>query len=353
MIKDSVTIMRGCFGGCTFCSITAHQGRIIQSRSQESILKEVEKLGSSKDFKGVISDIGGPTANMYQMKCTRPDVESKCTRLSCVDPTICKLLGTDHAPLKKLMNSVRQVKGIRKVFVASGIRMDLAQRDKEYVEQLAEHHVGGLLKVAPEHINQATLKLMKKPSADNFKGFEEVFNEATKKVGKPKQFLVPYFIASHPGSDLNAMIELAQFLKKHGYKPDQVQDFIPAPFDVATCMYHTGIDPMTSKPVYVDKYLKNRKLQRALLQFFKPENYFQVREALETAGRTDLIGDGCDALISENPPYQAILARRKQRESSFGKFVHQIPKVKKSEGYRPNRKSGGRRQDRNSAHLPM
>ncbi len=343
MIKDSVTIMRGCFGGCTFCSITTHQGRIIQSRSQESILGELKKLAADKDFKGVVSDIGGPTANMYEMRCTRPDVEQKCKRLSCVHPTICKLLGTDHGPITELMKKSREVPGVRKVFVASGVRMDLAQLSPEYLRQLAEHHVGGHLKVAPEHTDPETLSLMKKPSIENFEKFAADFKKASAKVGKPKQFLVPYFIASHPGSDLNAMIELALFLKRNGYKPDQVQDFIPAPFDIATCMYYTGIEPMTRKPVHVDKHLKNRKLQRALMQFFKPENYFQVREALVQAGREDLIGSGCDALIPAYPPKAALDARRERatREIS-GRYVHTIPMPEKT-GYRPGRKSAVRR----------
>ena len=343
MIKDSVTIMRGCFGGCTFCSITTHQGRIIQSRSEGSVLKEIAALAQAPDFKGIVSDIGGPTANMYEMRCTRPEVEKKCTRLSCVHPTICKLLGTDHGPITKLMKASRQVPGVRKVFVASGVRMDLAQQSPEYLEELAEHHVGGLLKVAPEHTDTKTLSLMKKPSIENFEKFAKGFKEASAKVGKPKQYLVPYFIASHPGSDMAAMIDLALFLKRNGYRPDQVQDFIPAPFDIATCMYHTGIDPMSRKPVHVDKHLKNRKLQRALMQFFKPENYFMVREALEQAGRTDLIGSGCDALIPATPPREAVAARRERSQEEFGKFVHTIPAVKKNAGYRPGRTSAGRR----------
>lgn len=345
MIKDSVTIMRGCFGGCTFCSITTHQGRIIQSRSQESILGELKQLAADKDFKGIVSDIGGPTANMYEMRCTRPDVEQKCKRLSCVHPTICKLLGTDHGPITELMKKSREVPGVRKVFVASGVRMDLAQLSPEYLQQLAEHHVGGHLKVAPEHTDPETLSLMKKPSIENFEKFAADFKKASAKVGKPKQYLVPYFIASHPGSDLNAMIELAIFLKRNGYKPDQVQDFIPAPFDIATCMYYTGIEPMTRKSVHVDKHLKNRKLQRALMQFFKPENYFQVREALVQAGREDLIGSGCDALIPAYPPKAALDARRERatREIS-GRYVHTIPvPAPEKTGYRPGRRSAGRR----------
>jgi uncharacterized radical SAM protein YgiQ len=360
VVKDSVTIMRGCFGGCTFCSITAHQGRIIQSRSQESILSELARMGNDPSFSGVVSDIGGPTANMYEMRCTRPEVEAKCKRLSCVHPKICKLLGTDHGPLIKLMKKSREVPGIDKVFVASGIRMDLAQKDSVYLEELAKHHVGGTLKVAPEHTDPTVLRVMKKPNVEDYDGFVEAFKRASAKAGK-KQFLVPYYIASHPGSDLNAMIDLALFLKRNGYKPDQVQDFIPAPFDIATCMYHTGLDPFTGKEVYVAKHLRDRKLQRALLQFFKPENYFEVRQALQQAGRHDLIGSGCDCLIAAQPPKAALQARmrRTNRDIAQGQYVHAIdPNKDQSEaggesdpqkkrprpgaGYRPHRKSSGR-----------
>ncbi len=310
MIKDSVTIMRGCFGGCTFCSITAHQGRIIQSRSEESVVREVRKLAADPEFKGVVSDIGGATANMYRMRCTRPEVEARCKRLSCVHPTICKLLGTDHGPLLELMKRVRAVDGVRKVFVSSGIRMDLAQLSPEYLQELAAHHTGGRLKVAPEHTSPKVLQLMKKPSIDNFGQFADRFRRASAAAGKPRQQIVPYFIASHPGCDLNDMIDLALYLKRNGYRPDQVQDFIPAPFDIATCMYYTGLDPFTMKPVQTAKNLRDRKLQRALMQFFKPENYFLVREALIKAGRADLIG-GCEGLIPAQPPREAIEARRR------------------------------------------
>ena len=362
MIKDSVTIMRGCFGGCTFCSITAHQGRIIQSRSEESILKEVTKLAADPEFKGNISDIGGPTANMYRMRCTRPEVEAKCKRLSCVHPTICKLLGTDHDPLVKLMRDVRKQDGIKKVSVSSGIRMDLAQLSPEYVRELAEHHTGGRLKVAPEHTSPKVLAAMKKPSIDNFGGFAEEFKKASAEAGKPKQQIVPYFIASHPGSDLADMIDLALYLKQNGYRPDQVQDFIPAPFDIATCMYYTGIDPFTKKPVHTAKNLRDRKLQRALMQFFKPENYFEVREALTQANRTDLIG-GCDGLIPANPPKEAIEARRRQVNPA-GDHYHTVANPAKGEepgergaepvktGYRPGRKTQMRRQGKTKGGRP-
>ncbi len=283
VVKHSVQIMRGCFGGCTFCSITAHEGRIIQSRSQESVLAEIGRMRELQpDFTGVVSDIGGPTANMYEMKCTRPEVEAVCRRLSCVHPSICKLLGTDHGPLVQLMQKARELKGVKKVLVASGIRMDLARRDPQYMRELAKHHVGGHLKVAPEHTDASVLHLMKKPSNDDFEKFGAEFKRQSKAAGK-KQYLVPYYIASHPGSDLHAMIDLALFLKRNHYQPDQVQDFIPSPFDIAACMYHTGLDPFTLKPVHIAKHLRDRRLQRALLQFFKPENYFEVRQGPGTS----------------------------------------------------------------------
>ncbi len=353
VVRDSVTLMRGCFGGCTFCSITAHQGRIIQSRSPQSVLEELGKMGRDRAFSGVVSDLGGPTANMYQMKCSKPEVEAKCKRLSCVHPTICKLLDAGHGPLIDLMRKSREVPGIETVLVASGIRMDLAQRSPEYLAELAKHHVGGHLKVAPEHTDSNVLKLMKKPDSNDFEGFARAFERASKKAGK-KQYVVPYFIASHPGSDLNAMIDLAVFLKRNGYKPDQVQDFIPAPFDIATCMYHTGLDPFTGEEVYIAKHLRDRKLQRALLQFFKPENYFEVRKALLAAGRSDLIGSGCDCLIAAQPPRAAREARmaKAARELGEGEYVHQIgqpatPRPARPRGsdpgYRPHRKSSRRR----------
>jgi uncharacterized radical SAM protein YgiQ len=356
MIKDSVTIMRGCFGGCTFCSITAHQGRIIQSRSQESILGEVRKMAADPEFHGIVSDVGGPTANMYQMRCTRPEVEAKCKRQSCVHPSICKLLGTDHGPMIELLRRARTEPGIRKVLVASGVRMDLAQLSPEYLRELAAHHVGGRLKVAPEHTHPGVLATMKKPEIGSFQSFARAYHKASEQAGKPKQGLVPYFIASHPGSDLDAMIDLALFLKRNGYRPDQVQDFIPAPFDVATCMYYTGLDPFTKKPVYVARNLRDRKLQRALMQFFKPANWFTVREALIEAGRHELIGNGCDCLISAQPPKEAIEARRRRaNEAIRGDHYHTVANPAKGEpvgerglpnqGYRPGRKTA-RRQDK-------
>jgi uncharacterized radical SAM protein YgiQ len=351
MIRDSVTIMRGCFGGCTFCSITAHQGRIVQSRSSKSVMAEVRSMAADREFGGTVSDIGGPTANMYRMRCTRPEVEKICRRQSCVHPKICKLLGTDHGPLVDLMREVRRTPGIRRVQVASGIRMDLARRSRSYTRDLVRHHVGGLLKVAPEHTDPKVLDRMRKPATDDFVAFRRAFDRESRAAGKT-QHIVPYFIASHPGSDLHAMIDLAVFLKKNGYRPDQVQDFIPAPFDVATAMYHTGIDPFTGKSVHVARNLRDRRMQRALMQFFKPENYLEVRKALRAAGREDLIGNGRHCLIGPRPPRAALDARRREaNERVQGEYVHRIPREKErkkrgrkssrlapGKGYRPGRK---------------
>ena len=309
MIRDSVTIMRGCFGGCTFCSITLHQGRTIQSRSERSILAEVARIGRDPEFKGTISDLGGPTANMYRMRCSDPAVEAICRRPSCVHPTVCKLLDTDHGPTLELMRSARATPGVKRVNIASGIRMDLAREHPEYLDELAAHHVGGHLKVAPEHVSERVLRLMKKPPHHTFDEFAERFEKASRGAGK-QQYLVPYFISGHPGSGVEEMIELAQFLKQRGYRPLQVQEFIPAPMDVATCMFHAGIDPMTMKPVDTAKRLGDRRVQRALMQFFKPESYFLARKALLRAGRGDLIGDGPECLIPSTPPRAAIESRR-------------------------------------------
>jgi len=345
VVQHSVQIMRGCFGGCTFCSITAHEGRIIQSRSPQSIITEIKLMAKQPGFKGTVSDIGGPTANMYQMRCTRPEVEAKCRRLSCVHPTVCKLLGTDHGPLREVMREARSVAGVKRVLVASGVRMDLARRDPEYLAELAAHHVGGHLKVAPEHTDPEVLALMKKPSADDYVAFDKEFKAASQRVGK-KQYTVPYFIASHPGSGINEMIDLALFLKRNGYKPDQVQDFIPSPFDIAACMYHTGLDPMTKKPVKIAKGMRDRRTQRALLQFFKPENYFEVRRALEQAGRQELIGSGCDCLISERPPREALDRKRSEATRAFtettsGDHIRGTPEAPSGHGQtsvKPSRK---------------
>jgi uncharacterized radical SAM protein YgiQ len=332
VVKDSIQIMRGCFGGCVFCSITVHEGRIIQSRSEASILAEIERMSREPDFSGTVSDLGGPTANMYGMNCSQPEAREKCRRQSCLHPTICPRLATDHAPLLHLLDAARRQPGVKQALVASGIRMDLAVRSTEYICQIARHHTGGLLKVAPEHVDPEVLQRMRKPSLESFEQFARQFQQEAAAAGKA-EFLVPYFIAGHPGCNLPAMIEAALYLKRRGLKPDKVQDFIPGPMDVATCMYHTGLDPMTGESVYVPRGARERRLQRALLQFFKPENYADVREALAAADRLDLIGDGPDCLIPSRPPKIAAGEKKSPRQGQ------QTPTA----GYRPHRKMAKRR----------
>jgi uncharacterized radical SAM protein YgiQ len=329
VVKDSIQIMRGCFGGCTFCSLTAHQGRVIQSRGQESILAEIRRMAAEADFSGVISDLGGPTANMYQMNCCRPEVGSKCRRLSCLRPNRCKMLGTDHGPLVQMLKAARRVKNVKQVFVASGVRMDLARLSPDYMRELVQHHVGGLLKVAPEHVDPEVLRLMNKPPIEEFEEFGKAFRQS---AASKEIYLAPYFMAGHPGSDLASMIALAQYLMQTGYRPDKVQDFIPLPMDIATCMYYTGVDPISGKSVYVPKGARERRWQRALLQYWKSENYADVREALHQAGRTDLIGKGPQCLIPSQPP-----------TLSVKKKTHD-PREKTSAGYRPHRKTGKRKE---------
>ena len=271
-----------------------------------------------------------PTANMYRMNCSRPEIRAKCKRLSCVHPTICKLLDTDHDPLIRLLKESRKQPEVKQVFVASGVRTDLAQRSPAYMNQMVRHHVGGLLKVAPEHTDPEVLALMKKPGIDDYEAFADCFLNASRNAGK-EQYLVPYFIAGHPGSDLHAMIDVALYLKRSGQRPDQVQDFIPGPFDIATCMYHTGIDPMSGRKVYVAKGMRERRLQRALLQFFKPENDALVREALQKAGRTDLIGSDPECLIPTNPPRPIRQATAgKETSEEAGKPRRRLPTPSKN-----------------------
>ncbi|MBN1589020.1 MAG: YgiQ family radical SAM protein, partial [Pirellulales bacterium] len=303
VVKDSIQIMRGCFGGCTFCSLGAHQGRIIQSRSEESVLAEIDRVAGSRrpKFGGTISDLGGPTTNMYRMGCSRPDLQRRCRRTSCLRPSVCKWLSTDHGPLIRLLNAARRRPGVKHVYVASGVRMDLAQRSKAYVSHLVRYHTGGHLKVAPEHVDPAVLELMNKPPIACFEAFARQFAEASHGAGQ-RQYLVTYFMAGHPGSTLESMLEVALFLKQTGYRVEQVQEFLPGPFDLATCMYYTGIDPTTGREVYVARGQRERRLQKALLLFRRPENHRLVREALESLGRTDLIGPGKECLIPAREP---------------------------------------------------
>jgi uncharacterized radical SAM protein YgiQ len=295
-VKHSIVTMRGCFGGCTFCSITEHEGRIIQSRSQENVLREVRALSRMEDFRGVISDVGGPTANMYQMRCKDEATESACRRLSCVHPGICENLHTDHDPLIDLLKKVRSEPGIKKVFIASGVRYDLAERSPKFIRELAQHHTGGQVSVAPEHTDPDVLDRMKKPPIGSYERFAQAFCQASESAGK-EQYLVPYFISGHPGSTLKDTIELALYLKKNKMRPRQVQDFIPTPMAIATAMYYTGIDPLTGKPVYSATDLREKRMMKALLFYWDKAHWPLAREALKKAQRADLIGKAPGCLI--------------------------------------------------------
>lgn len=310
-VKHSIVLMRGCFGGCTFCSITEHEGRVIQSRSAESVLREVRALRRMGDFRGTITDLGGPTANMYKLKCKSEDIEKRCRKLSCVHPGVCENLQTDHGPLISLMKDVREEEGVKHVFIASGVRYDLAERSPEYVKELAAHHVGGQLSVAPEHVSPRVLEKMKKPGIESFERFQAMFACASEEAGK-EQYDIPYFISGHPGSTLEDMVDLALWLKKNGKRPRQVQDFIPTPMAMATAMYFTGIDPLKMEPVYTAQGLREKRLQKALLLYWNPEHWPLAREALKQAGRADLIGRGPQALVPPETPAEA--ARRQRTE---------------------------------------
>ena len=347
MIRFSVNIMRGCFGGCTFCSITEHEGRIIQSRSDASILREIEEIrDKTTGFTGVISDIGGPTANMYRMACKDPKIESSCRRLSCVYPGICENLNTDHAPLIDLYRKARALPGIKKVFVASGLRYDLAVRSPEYVKELATHHVGGYLKIAPEHIAEGPLSKMMKPGVGSYDKFKALFDKFSREAGK-EQYLIPYFIAAHPGTSDEDMLALALWLKHNGFRLDQVQTFLPTPLALATTMYHTGKNPLhrvssTSEEVSVVRGGRQRRLHKAFLRYHDPENWPLLREALARMGRADLIGNGKKQLIPSFQPAgtgkapQRTLGRQpgKHAQGNRRTIAHAKPGGKQKRGLR-------------------
>jgi len=308
MIRFSVAIQRGCFGGCTFCSITEHEGRIIQSRSEESVLREIETIRDTvPGFTGVISDLGGPTANMYRLHCRSRDIESACRRPSCVYPGICPNLDTDHAPLIRLYRRARSLKGVKKILIASGVRYDLAIESPDYVKELATHHTGGYLKIAPEALSEGPLSKMMKPGMGSYYRFKELFDRYSREAGK-EQYLIPYFIAAHPGTRDEDMLELALWLKKNDFRADQVQAFLPSPMATATAMYHSGRNPLKritrrSESVIVPKGERTRRLHKAFLRYHDPANWPLLREALKRMGRADLIGNGKHHLI---PAYQPV-----------------------------------------------
>jgi uncharacterized radical SAM protein YgiQ len=321
MIRFSVNIMRGCFGGCTFCSITEHEGRIIQSRSEDSVIHEIEEIRDKvKGFTGVISDLGGPTANMYRLGCRSPEIEAACRKPSCVYPGICQNLTTDHSALVHMYRRARALKGVKKILIGSGLRYDLAVRSPEYVKELVQHHVGGYLKIAPEHTEQGPLSKMMKPGIGSYDKFKQLFEKFSAEAGK-QQYLIPYFIAAHPGTRDEDMLNLALWLKRNGFRADQVQAFYPSPMATATAMYHTGLNTLKgihrdgrSESVDIVRGEKRRRLHKAFLRYHDPNNWPLLREALKAMGRADLIGNGKQHLIPTFQPltdgsYQS--ARRK------------------------------------------
>lgn len=346
MIRFSVNIMRGCFGGCTFCSITEHEGRIIQSRSEDSVIREIEEIRDKvKGFTGVISDLGGPTANMYRIGCKSPEIEAACRKPSCVYPGICQNLQTDHGPLIKMYRRARALKGIKKILIGSGLRYDLAIKSPEYIKELVTHHVGGYLKIAPEHTEGGPLSKMMKPGIGTYDKFKQLFEQASAEAGK-KQYLIPYFIAAHPGTSDEDMMNLAVWLKKNGFRADQVQTFYPSPMATATAMYHSSKNPLKkvtrdSEDVDIVRGERRRRLHKAFLRYHDPNNWPVLREALKAMGRADLIGNGKHHLIPSYQPltdgsYQS--ARRKN--SSSAALPHAKPTVAAKAA--PAKTAGGR-----------
>ena len=331
MIRFSINIMRGCFGGCTFCSITEHEGRIIQSRSEDSIIREIEDVRDKvQGFTGTISDLGGPTANMYRLGCKSPEIEAACRKPSCVYPGICSNLGTNHDPLIKIYRRARALKGIKKILIGSGLRYDLAVQSPEYVKELVQHHVGGYLKIAPEHTEQGPLTKMMKPGIGSYDKFKTMFEKFSAEAGK-KQYLIPYFIAAHPGTSDEDMMNLAIWLKKNGFRADQVQTFYPSPMATATTMYHTNKNPLrkitrTSEVVDIVRGDKRRRLHKAFLRYHDANNWPLLREALKAMGRADLIGNGKHHLI---PTWQPLTdggytSARKKNSSAPGEKAKSV-----------------------------
>ncbi len=357
MIRFSVNIMRGCFGGCTFCSITEHEGRIIQSRSEDSIIREIETIRDRvPGFTGVISDLGGPTANMYRLACRDPEIEALCRRPSCVYPKICSNLNTDHAPLISLYRRARELPGVKKILIASGLRYDLAVESPEYVRELVTHHVGGYLKIAPEHTEPGPLSKMMKPGIGTYDRFKRLFERYSRAAGK-EQYLIPYFIAAHPGTTDEDMLALALWLKRNGFRADQVQTFLPSPMATATAMYHSGRNPLKrvrrdGERVTVPKGLKTRRLHKAFLRYHDPDNWPLLREALKRMGRADLIGNGKRHLVPAWQPRGERVARKGGRganASAARPFRTQhtgLPRTPKPPGGRGTRAKPGRRSRR-------
>ncbi len=351
MIRFSINIMRGCFGGCTFCSITEHEGRIIQSRSEDSVIREIENIRDNvPGFTGNISDLGGPTANMYRLSCKSKKIESSCRRLSCVYPGICENMSTDHKPLISLYRRARSLKGIKRIFIASGLRYDLAVESPEYVKELVTYHVGGYLKIAPEHTEQGPLSKMMKPGIGTYDRFKEMFEKYSKLAGK-EQYLIPYFISAHPGTTDEDMLNLALWLKKNNFRPDQVQAFLPTPLAIASAMYHTGRNPLKkvsrdSEKVNTVSGGKQRRLHKAFLRYHAPENWPLLREALKKMGRADLIGNGKRHLVPNWQPSAAKGEKPVKKKSYFANHKTAVTPAQRRSN-QPSSGKGKRQQQRN------
>ncbi len=319
-VKFSLVSNRGCFGGCSFCALTFHQGRIIQTRSHESLLAEAEKIIWDKDFKGYIHDVGGPTANFRHMACKKQAEHGACPNKQCLFPKPCNNLKVDHKDYLELLKKLRELPNVKKVFVRSGIRFDylMADKDDEFFYELCKHHISGQLKVAPEHISDNVLKYMGKPENSVYEAFQKKYKKINERIEK-KQYLVPYLMSSHPGSTIKEAVELAEYLRDLGYMPEQVQDFYPTPSTLSTCMYYTGYDPRTMKPVYTPKNPHEKAMQRALIQYRNPKNYELVKEALTLAGRTDLIGFDKKCLIRPRNMGNSYVGKTKNEGKSRGK----------------------------------
>ena len=318
-VKFSIVNNRGCFGACSFCAITFHQGRAVQSRSHESILEEAREITQMLDFKGYIHDVGGPTANFRGPACNKQITKGACKNRQCLDPSPCKNLKVDHTDYINLLRKVRNLPGVKKVFVRSGIRYDyvMADKDNKFLRELIKHHISGQLKVAPEHVAEEVLYYMQKPAGETYEKFRQKFFDINRQLGM-NQYLIPYFMSSHPGSTLHSAIELAEYLRDIHYQPEQVQDFYPTPGTLSTTMFYTGLDPRTMKPVYVPKSREEKAMQRALLQFSQPRNYDLVHEALVKAGREDLIGFGPRCLIKPRGEFKSSGSRDSKNKSSRG-----------------------------------
>jgi len=359
MIQHSVTIMRGCFGGCTFCSITEHEGRIIQNRSEDSIINEVARIrDTSPNFTGVISDLGGPTANMYRIACKDSAIEAACRRPSCVYPGICKNLDTNHSALISLYKRARTLPGIKKILIASGLRYDLAVESPEYVKELVSHHVGGYLKIAPEHTEQGPLSKMMKSGIGTYDRFKQLFDKYSKAAGK-EQYLIPYFIAAHPGTRTEDMLNLALWLKRNGFRADQVQAFLPSPMSIATAMYHSGKNSLKkvshhSADIFVPKGIKVRRLHKAFLRYHDANNWPLLRKALQDMGRADLIGNGKHQLIPSWQPRNTGTASEGRRGGErTGKFQTQHVRVHpRGHGVKRGYAAGGKRTKKYSIKSP-